>query len=160
MFRSTFSATPLEANAVEPRTKATSNTPPRPALPDEVVNQLPNDVKIANQRPKVGPTINLDRKLLRTMRNRKSDLDVAEQQLEKVAADSNGEFILPLTTDEMVDKAALVARMIDATYVVTYTPKIPVTETRGIAERNIQVTSKRPGLDVVARRRLVISSTK
>lgn len=155
-----LSYTALEANAVEPRTKATSNTPPRSALPDEVVNQLPNDVKIANQRPKVGPTINLDRKLLRTMRNRKSDLDVAEQQLEKVAADSNGEFILPLTTDEMVDKAALVARMIDATYVVTYTPKIPVTETRGIAERNIQVTSKRPGLDVVARRRLVISSTK
>jgi hypothetical protein len=60
----------------------------------------------------------------------------------------------------MVDKAALVARMIDAAYVVTYTPKVPVTETRGIAERNIQVTSKRDGLVVEARRKLLISNDK
>jgi Mg-chelatase subunit ChlD len=155
-----ISYTAMEAAAVEPRTKTVTDTPPRPALPDEVVNQLPNDVKIANQRPRVGPTINTDRKMLRTMRNRKSDLEAAQRQLEKAAEDSNGEFILPGTTDEMVDKAALVARMIDAAYVVTYTPKVPVTETRGSAERNIQVTSKRDGLVVEARRKLLISNDK
>ena len=98
--------------------------------------------------------------MLRTMHSRKSDLEIAQQQLEKLASETNGEFILPDTTDEMVDKAAVVARMIDATYVVTYAPKIPVTETRGVAERNILVTSKRDGLVVEARRRLVIRSAK
>ena len=67
---------------------------------------------------------------------------------------------MPLNTDEMVEKAALVARMIDSSYVVTYTPKIPVVDTRGIAERTIDVTSKRPGLVVQARRKLVIATVR
>ena len=57
----------------------------------------------------------------------------------------------------MVEKAPLVAKMIDSNYVVTYTPKIPVVQTRGVAERNIEVTSRRPGLIVQARRKLVIN---
>jgi hypothetical protein len=57
----------------------------------------------------------------------------------------------------MIEKAPLVSRMIDSSYVVTYVPKVPVVETRGIAERNIEVTSKRPGLIVQARRRLLIA---
>ncbi|MEP6788509.1 MAG: hypothetical protein ABJB40_08760, partial [Acidobacteriota bacterium] len=81
-------------------------------------------------------------------------------ELEKLAENTNGEFILPESVDEMTEKAALVARMIDSSYVVTYTPKIPVVETRGIAERNIEVTSKRPGLVVQARRKLLIGQAK
>jgi len=81
-------------------------------------------------------------------------------RLEKVAEATNGEFILPDSTDEMTQKAPLVAKMIDASYVVTYTPKIPVAETRGIAERSIDVTSKRPGLVVQARRKLLIQVRK
>ncbi|HEY2846847.1 MAG TPA: hypothetical protein VGI80_03455, partial [Pyrinomonadaceae bacterium] len=86
-----------------------------------------------------------------------ADLEKAQQQLEQVAENTNGEFILPETTDEMDDKAPLVARMIDSSYVVTYTPKVPVVGTRGIAERNIEVTSKREGLVVQARRKLLIA---
>ena len=155
-----LSYTSMELADIEPRTKTVTNQPPPRALPDEVVNQLPNDVKIAAQRPKVGPTINTDRKILKTMRSRKSDLEVSQQQLEKLAENTNGEFLAPDSTDEMIDKSALVARMIDSTYVVTYTPKIPVVETRGIAERNIAVTSKRLGLVVQARRKLIITSAK
>jgi von Willebrand factor type A domain len=155
-----LSYTSMESTAIEPRTKTSSNTPPRQALPDEVVNQLPNDVKIANQRTKVGPTINMDRKLIRTLKARQADLETSQQQLETLAENTNGEFILPGTVDEMVDKAALVARLIDSSYVVTYTPKIPVVETRGTAERNILVTSKREGLVVQARRRLLVHRLK
>jgi VWFA-related protein len=155
-----ISYTAMESADIEPRTKTLSNTPPPKALPDEVVNQLPNDVKIANQRPKVGPTINMDRSLLKQLKARKLDLDISQEQLEKLAEGSNGEFILPVTTDEMVDKAPLVAKMIDASYVVTYTPKISVVETRGIAERDIEVTSKRPGLVVIARRKLIIDHSR
>lgn len=155
-----ISYTAMETTDIEPRTKGTSNTPPPKAMPDEVINQLPNDVKIAATRPKIGPTINMDRAMLKTLKQRKLELEVAERQLEKIAENTNGEFILPASLDEMLEKAPLVAKMIDSSYVVTYTPKIPVVESRGIAERSIEVTSRRPGLIVQARRKLVIDHTK
>ena len=155
-----ISYTSMETTDIEPLTKGASNTPPPKAMPDEVVNQLPNDVKIAATRPKIGPTINMDRAMLKTLKQRKQELEVAEQQLEKIAENTNGEFILPASLDEMLEKAPLVAKMIDSSYVVTYTPKIPIVESRGIAERTIEVTSRRPGLIVQARRKLVIDHTK
>lgn len=154
-----LSYTSMEAADIEPRTKGISNSPPPKAMPDEVAAQLPNGARDVATAPK-SKTINLDRTLIRRMKARKADLETSQQQLEKLTEDTNGEFILPDSIDEMIKKSALVARMIDSTYVVTYTPKIPVVETRGIAERNIEVTSKRPGLVVQARRKLVISTTK
>jgi Mg-chelatase subunit ChlD len=153
-----ISYTAMEAADIEPRTKMTSKIPPKPALPDEVVAQLPNGVRDAARAPKIGPTINLDRTLLRKLKARKADLENSQEQLEKVAEATNGEFILPDTTDEMVEKAPLVAKMIDSAYVVTYIPKIPVNERRGLVERHIEVTSKREGLIVQAKRRLVIDN--
>jgi hypothetical protein len=152
-----LSYTALEAADIEPRTKRFSNDPAPKAMPDEIAATLPNGVKPDPSKVKVGPTINMDRTLIKRIRARKSDLETSEEQLEKLAANTNGEFILPISVDEMVDKAALVAKMIDSSYVVTYNPKIPVVDTRGIAERNIEVTSKRPGLVVQARRKLLIS---
>lgn len=149
-----MSYTDMEAADIEPRTKGISNSPPPKAMPDEIAATLPNGVR--DKGVKIGPTINLDRTLINKMKARKADLKTAEEQLENLAANTNGEFILPVGIDEMKDKAALVARMIDSSYVVTYTPKIPVVETRGLAERTIDVTSKRPGLIVQARRKLLI----
>ncbi|MFN0138668.1 MAG: VWA domain-containing protein [Pyrinomonadaceae bacterium] len=150
-----ISYTSMEAASIEPRTKRTSNVPPKPALPPEVQEQIP-----INKGVKIGPTINMDRTLIKRMKARKAELEAAQEQLEKLAENTNGEYILPETVDEMVEKASLVARMIDSSYVVTYMPKISVAETRGLAERNIEVTSKRPGLIVQARRRLLIQSEK
>ncbi|CAN5365727.1 hypothetical protein BH10ACI3_BH10ACI3_21240 [soil metagenome] len=152
-----LSYTQMEAADIEPRTKGTSNTPPPKAMPDEISATLPNGVYDPS-RVKIGPTVNLDRTLIKKMKSRKLELETAQDALEKLAENTNGEFILPGTVDEMTEKAALVASMIDASYVVTYTPKVPVVETRGVAERNIEVTSKRPGLVVQARRKLVIKS--
>lgn len=149
----------MEAADIEPRTKGVTNSPPPKAMPDEVAAQLPNGARDAATAPKF-KTINLDRTLIRKLKARKADLEISRQQLEKLSENTNGEFILPDSVDEMVEKSALVAHMIDSTYVVTYVPKIPVVETRGIAERNIEVTSKRPGLVVQARRKLVISVAK
>ncbi len=151
-----MSYTAMEAADIEPRTKGTSNTPPPKAMPDEITATLPNGVR--DKGVKIGPTINLDRTLINRMKARKADLKTSEGQLEKLTEDTNGVFILPFGVDEMKDKTALVARMIDSSYVVTYMPKFPVVETRGVAERIIEVTSKRPGLVVQARRRLVVGN--
>ena len=150
-----ISYTAMEVEDIDPRTKAISKTPPPKAMPDEVAAQLPNGVRDVATAPKIGPTINLDRTLLKKLRARKAELQTAEEQLEQLAQNTNGEFILPESLDEMLDKAPLVARMIDASYVVTYIPKIPLNE--GSRERIIEVTSKREGLIVQARRKLVVA---
>lgn len=150
-----LSYTKMELVDIEPRTKMISKSPPPKAMPDEVAAGLPNGVRDVAQAPKIGPTINLDRKLLKTMRDRKDDLELSEEQLGELAANSNGEIILPETKEEMIEKTELVARMIDSSYVVTYTPKIPFDELGN--ERIISVTSKRPGLVVDARRKLVLA---
>lgn len=144
----------MEAEDVAPRAKMISNSPPPKALPDEVAATLPNGARDVATAPKVGPTINLDRTLLKKLKARKADLEDSEEQLNALAANTNGEFIVPNSLDEMIEKAPLVARMIDSSYVVTYTPKFPVNEHGG--ERDITVTSKRPGLVVEARRKLVL----
>lgn len=154
-----LSYTALESADLEPRTKRLTNTPPPKAMPDEIAATLPNGVRDPSA-VKIGPTINMDRALLKTIRARQDELEVSQQQLEKLAENTNGEFILPISVDEMIEKAALVARMIDSSYVVTYTPKVPVGDTRGIAERNIHVTSKRAGLVVQARRKLMVDLSK
>ncbi|MEP6946243.1 MAG: VWA domain-containing protein [Acidobacteriota bacterium] len=153
-----LSYTLMESRDIYPRTKGISNTPAPKALPPEVAAQLPNGARDAAQAVKIGPTISLDRTLINQMKTRQVDLQSSEEQLEKLAENTNGEFILPDSPDEMVAKAPLVAKMIDASYVVTYVPKQPVVESRGIAERNIEVTSKRPGLIVQARRKLLIDN--
>ena len=156
-----LSYTSMESVDIAPRTSMISNTPPRQAMPDMVKDQLPKGgPQEAAKQPKIGPTINLDRTLIKKIKARKADLETSQLQLEKVAENTNGVFILPESTDEMVEKAALVARMIDSSYVVTYTPKIPVVESVSIPERNIEVSSRRPGLIVQAKRKLVFTTSR
>lgn len=152
-----FSYTRMESVDIEPRTKGISNTPPPRPMPDEIADTLPNGTRDAARAPRI-VTINTDRTFLRRVKARKADLDASQEQLEKLAENTNGEFILPHSVDEMIEKAARVARMIDSVYVVTYMPREEVVGTRGIAERRIEVVSKRPGLTVQARRRLLIAA--
>lgn len=154
-----ISYTEMETADIEPRTRGISKSPPPKAMPDEVAAQLPNGVRDVATAPKAR-TINLDRTLIRKLRARKVELETSQDQLEKVAENTNGEFILPASLDEMIEKAAVVAKMIDASYVVTYTPKIPLYEGKGLIERNIEVTSKRTGLVVQARRKLVFDTRR
>ncbi len=151
-----LSYTRMEAEDIAPRTKGISNSPPPKAMPDEVAAQLPNGVRDVATAPK-SKTINLDRTLLRKLKARKTDLENSEKQLESLAENTNGTAIVAESLDEMVEKTAFVAKMIDASYVLTYIPKVPLSETGGPAERNIDVTSKRPGLQVQARRKLVVN---
>jgi VWFA-related protein len=149
----------MEAEDIAPRTKMITNSPPPKAMPDEVAAQLPNGVRDVATAPKA-KTINLDRTLLRRLKARKADLENSEKQLEGLAENTHGTAITPDNLDEMVDKTAFIAKMIDASYVLTYIPKIPLGQKGSPAERNIQVTSKRPGLQVQAHRKLLVNPNK
>ncbi len=146
----------MEAEDITPRTKAVTNSPPPKAMPDEVAAQLPNGVRDVATAPKA-KTINLDRTLLRKLRARKADLENSEKQLDALAENTNGTSIIPDNPDEMIEKTAVVAKMIDAAYVLTYIPKVALNQRGGPTERTIEVTSKRPGLVVQARRKLVVA---
>ena len=152
-----ISYTRIEAIAAEPLTKKVS-TKPEPAtaepiaMPREMAEQLPAGARDFKTSPKVGPTISLDRKRISVWKQRKADLESAERQLAVLAENANGIALIPQTTEEMIDKAALVAGVIDDSYVLTYMPKIPLSEKR--IDRNIVVTSKRPDLIIQGKRRL------
>jgi VWFA-related protein len=150
-----LSYTSMEAEDIKPRTKVISNTPPPKSMPDEVAAQLPNGVRDVATAPKA-KTINLDRTLIKKIRARKADLENSEKQLDTLAENTNGTSIIPESLDEMIEKSALIAKMIDASYVLTYIPKVPLSGKGGPGERNIEVTSKRAGLIVQARRKIVV----
>jgi VWFA-related protein len=105
-------------------------------------------------------TINLDREMMRKRREQVAQLKTSEQFLTTIAADTNGEIFLPESVDEMVDKTAQLAKNIDSQYVVTYTPKRPLNEADDGETRQIEVSSKRAGIDIQGRRKLVVVSNK
>ncbi len=155
-----ISYTGMEIEKVEPKAKMLSKSPPPKALPDEIAAQLPNGVRQTVTAPKIGPTINLDREMMRKYRERKAALQESQQYLANLAEDTSGQFVLPETPEEMIAKTALVASVIDSNYVVTYTPKRPLSEAKPGEIRNIEVSSKRPGLQVQARRKLIVENEK
>ncbi|HLM03465.1 MAG TPA: VWA domain-containing protein [Pyrinomonadaceae bacterium] len=101
-------------------------------------------------------TINLDRAMIRKRQEQIARLKTSEQFLSTIAEDTNGEIFLPETVEEMVDKTAQLAKNIDSQYVVTYTPNRPLGEADDGEERVIQVSSRRGGIDVQGRRKLIV----
>ncbi len=150
------SYTKMETADIEPRTKSVTNAPFPTAMPPEIAATLPNGARDIAVAPKIGATINLDREMLKKTRERKQDLISSEKALSDLAENTNGEFILPETKEEMLEKSALVARIIDSSYVVTYEPKRALSDAPANEERNIEVTSKRAGLIVQAKRKLIV----
>jgi hypothetical protein len=157
-----ISYTRLEATAIDPMTKSVK-TKPVPitedpiAMPREVAELLPNGTRDFNTS-RVGPTISLDRKKVGTWKHRKADLETAESQLTSLTESANGTMVIPATLAEMIAKTPPVAQLIDASYVLTYMPKIPLGEKMG--DRIITATSKRDGIVVHGKRRLVVKKNQ
>lgn len=101
-------------------------------------------------------TINLDRAMIRKIRERGENLARSEKALTELSENTNGILLLPESRDEMIEKTEFLAKNIDANYVVTYIPKRALSDVRAVEERNIEITSRRPGLEVLAKRKLVV----
>jgi VWFA-related protein len=154
-----FSYTKLELTDIEPRAKGISATPPPSAMPAEIKATLPNGVRDVATAPKI-LTINTDRAFLRKMRERRTALLDSEKYLNALSKDTNGEIILPESNKEMLEKTALIAGIIDSSYVLTYAPKRALSESKTGEIRNIEVSSRRPDLQVQARRKLIVNNEK
>ena len=103
-------------------------------------------------------TINLDKEMIKVYKARESALEKGEKFLLTLAENSSGLFLNPEDKIEMLDKTILIAKAIDSNYVVTYTPKRPLSESPSGEVRIVEISSKRAGLQVLARRKLVVKN--
>lgn len=157
-----ISYTRLEAAAAERLTKSVTTKPQLvtedpTGMPREIAELLPNGTRDFKTAPRIGPSISLDRKKTATWIRRVADLETSEAQMAAITESANGMMVIPATLEEMIDQTPALARVIDASYVLTYMPKIPLSEKKG--DRVITVTSKRPGLVIQGKRRLVVRKT-
>ncbi len=150
-----ISYTALEKEVVEERTSLVQKGSGVRAMPEEIAQTLPNGVRDTATAPK-SVSVNTDVEMIKSIRDRERALEKAEEYLLKLSTDTSGLFTLPDSTDEMTDKAALIAGVIDSNYVVTYIPKRPLEESKPGESRVIEVSSKKPGLRVLAKRKLVV----
>lgn len=148
-----LSYTGMEQQVVEQRRKSVSgggrtavNLPPGASDPNpSVVRGVP----IA--------TINLDRAMMRKIKERGEALKQSEIDLTKLSEDTNGVLYLPLDREDMVGKTENLARNIDSQYVVTYTPKRPFNESPKGEERTVEVTSRRDNVIIQGKRKLIVT---
>jgi VWFA-related protein len=148
-----FSYTAMEQQVVEQRKKSISGG-------GKKAIELPPgaDIPIPGGRTPSSPivTINTDRAMVKKNKEHGEALKRSEQQLTKLSEETNGIFYLPETKDEMLEKTGQLAKNIDSQYVVTYTPKRPLSESPDGEVRTIEVTSKRDNVVVIARRKLLV----
>ncbi|MCS6874115.1 MAG: VWA domain-containing protein [Pyrinomonadaceae bacterium] len=104
-------------------------------------------------------TINLDREMIKKRRQDIEKLKKSESFLTEISESTNGELFLPDSEEEMLTKAPQLALNIDSQYTATYIPKSPLSEAQDGEVRIIEVFSKRQGLLVQGKRKLIVSKT-
>ena len=80
----------------------------------------------------------------------------SEKQLTEIADESGGQIFLPVSGNEVVAQAAIVAQDIGSQYVVTYRPTHPLAEAKSGEYRKVEVASRRVGLYLRSRRGYVV----
>lgn len=148
-----ISYTQMELTDIAPRARGISKNPVRIGLPPGAVPNPTHSEPVVSS----GVTINTDREFLKRMRERKKSLEEAEKYLSELAKDTNGEFILPVDAEEMLQKTRLVARFVDSSYVITYEPKRSLSDAKSGEARDITVSSRRLDLQIEAHRKLVVA---
>jgi VWFA-related protein len=152
-----LSYTKMEQEIVAERKKTMSRrTGPAIKLPPGAGIPIPGPPEQSN--PSGGVTINLDRAMMRKIRQRAEDLKQSEEDLTQLSEDTNGEIYLPESREELIEKTSLLAVNIDSQYVVTYSPKRPLSDVTRDEERIIVVSARREDVQVQGRRKLVVKA--
>jgi VWFA-related protein len=99
-----------------------------------------------------GGTINFDPAMRRLRKRYESAQRRGEQQMRALTTETGGRILLPATDEELVAQGEEVAREIGTQYVVTYSPKRPLADAPATEYRRLNVTPRRNGLELRARR--------
>ena len=130
----------------------------RPPSSDPITATDPTLPPGTTRQPSFGIGIRFDPAMRRQRKAYEADVRKSQQVLTNVAEETGGKILLPVSGDEMLAQARDVANGIGAEYVVTYRPKRPLAEANPGEYRRIQVTSRRVGLSLQARRGYVVPS--
>jgi VWFA-related protein len=114
-----------------------------PTMPDGGMNLTPSFKLL---------TIDTDRAMRRWYKKYAEGTKANEQRLVSLAEETGGQLLLPETPEDFLKQADTVARDIGAQYVVTYTPKRPLTLAKAGEYRKIEVAPRRTGVRLRTRR--------
>ncbi len=129
---------------------------PRPPSSDPITATDPTLPPGQTRSPWFGIGIRFDPAMKKQRKAYEEEVKKSQLALKNVAEETGGKMMLPLNRDEMLAQANEVARAIGAEYVVTYRPKRPLAEAPPGEYRRIDVTSRRVGLSLHARRGYVV----
>lgn len=101
--------------------------------------------------------INLDKEMIKFYKGRLNAVLESEKNLMKLAQDTNGEFVLPESYEDLINEVKMVSERIAATYVITYEPQKPLQDSPAGEIREIKVFSRRPGTSAYGNRQLILT---
>jgi Mg-chelatase subunit ChlD len=137
-------------------------------IPDDVVNSLPPDdhgpvvggspSRLRQLHKPGGKTFDLDPLRRRQIKQYEEAMIEGELLLTSLSKETGGNISLPESLDQMIDDGAKVAHLIDAEYLVTYRPSRPFASAEKDEVRQVEIVSRRVGLNIVSRRSYVVGS--
>ena len=128
----------------------------RPTSSDPITSTDPTQPPGSTRSPSYGVSIRFDPPMRRLRKAYENDVKKSQQVLSNVAEETGGKMLLPINSDQMLAQAGEVAQAIGSEYVVTYRPTRPLADARPGEYRKVEVTSRRVGLSLHARRGYVV----
>lgn len=122
-----------------------------PSRPDPTLP--PDSTKPASYRIM---RIDTDRQMRRWFKKYEADTEASEQRLKSLAEETGGRISSPKSKDEMLSEADAVMRDLGAQYVVSYRPTRPLATAEAGEHRQLQIASRRVGLNLHSRRGYVV----
>ena len=129
---------------------------PRPASTNPITSTDPTQPPGTTRSPSYGVSVRFDPAMRRLRKAYESDVKKSQQVLTNVAEETGGKILLPITSDQMLAQAGEVAQAIGSEYVVSYRPKRPLADATPGEYRKVEVSSRRVGLSLRARRGYVV----
>jgi hypothetical protein len=148
-----ISYTRIGRKAMAGRNPLVRVTMEKPKSASDVANKLLYpEMNELNQRRKI--YVVLDTDIPMRLRNKRYEEATKESEfwLASLADETGGVMSLPTTTDEMIRQGEVVAREIDAQYVLAYTPKRSLRAAADGEYRSIKVLHRLGGAEVHSRR--------
>ena len=128
----------------------------RPPSTNPITGTDPTQPPGTTRSPSFGVSVRFDPAMRRLRKAYENDVKKSQQVLTNVAEETGGKILLPISSDQMLAQAGEIAQAIGSEYVVTYRPKRPLAEAPPGEYRKVQVTSRRVGLSLRARRGYVV----
>lgn len=144
----------------------------KPRISEEMMEQIiyvipdnPRKLKLrrfmrtANEAQKL-IILGIDGEWLKRVNRQRGAWREAEVRLTTLAEETGGIFEAPEDIESMLLRGREIAQAIDSQYIVTYTPKRSISETANNDTRQVRVVSRRVGLKVRSKQKVVFSATK